>query len=55
MNFVECKEKYFIIVEGEERAIIRGTEKRRRKESEKKLAKYSKGKKIFIFKAVERN
>lgn len=27
MNFVECKEKYFIIVEGEERAIIRGTEK----------------------------
>ena len=23
MNFVECKEKYFIIVEGEERAIIR--------------------------------
>ena len=45
MNFVECKEKYFIIVEGEERAIIRG----------KKLAKYSKGKKIFIFKAVERN
>ena len=50
MNFVECKEKYFIIVEGEERAIIRGTEKKR-----KKLAKYSKGKKIFIFKAVERN
>ena len=54
MNFVECKEKYFIIVEGEERAIIWGTEKdveRKRK----KLAKYSKGKKIFIFKAVERN
>ena len=51
MNFVECKEKYFIIVEGEERAIIRGTEK----DAERKLAKYSKGKKIFIFKAVERN
>ena len=27
MNFVECKEKYFIIVEVEERAIIRVTEK----------------------------
>lgn len=54
MNFVECKEKYFIIVEGEERAIILGTEKDAERKR-KKLAKYSKGKKIFIFKAVERN
>ena len=54
MNFVECKEKYFIIVEGEERAIIRGTEKDAERKR-KKLAKYSKGKKIFLFKAVERN
>lgn len=54
MNFDKCREKYFVIVEGEERATIRGSlaaaEKKR-----KKLAKYSKGKKIFIFKATERN
>ncbi len=54
MNFDKCKEKYFVIVEGEERATIReslaAAEKKR-----KKLAKYSKGKKIFIFKATERN
>lgn len=53
MNFDKCKEKYFVIVEGEERATIReslAAEKKR-----KKLAKYSQGKKIFIFKATERN
>ena len=47
MNFDKCKEKYFVIVEGEERATIReslaAAEKKR-----KKLAKYSQGKKIFI-------
>lgn len=54
MEFQKCKEKYFIIVEGEERATIRESlavaEKKRQK-----LAKYSGGKKIFIFKAVERS
>lgn len=54
MEFQKCKEKYFIIVEGEERATIReslaASEKKRQK-----LAKYSGGKKIFIFKAVERS
>lgn len=54
MEFQKCKEKYFIIVEGEERATIReslaSAEKKRQK-----LAKYSGGKKIFIFKAVERS
>lgn len=54
MNFEKCKEKYFVIVEGEERAIIRDTaESAERKR--KKLAKFSKGKKIFVFKAAERN
>ncbi len=51
--FNKCKEKYFIIVEGEERATIReslaAAEKKR-----KNLAKYSKGKKISIFKATEK-
>ena len=54
MNFVECKEKYFIIVEGEERAIIRGTEKDAERKR-KKLAKYCKGRKITVFKATARN
>lgn len=54
MNFVECKEKFFIIVEGEERAIIRDTAEAAERKR-KKLAKYSKGKKIFVYKAVERN
>ena len=54
MEFQKCKEKYFIIVEGEERATIReslaAAEKKRQK-----LAKYSGRKKIFIFKAEERS
>ena len=54
MNFENCKEKYFIIVEGDERAVIRDTPEAAERKR-KKLAKYSKGKKIFIFKAVERN
>ena len=54
MNFVECKEKYFVIVEGEERAVIRDTAEAAEKKR-KKLVKYSKGKKIFVFKAAERN
>lgn len=54
MNFVECKEKYFVIVEGEERAVIRDTAEAAERKR-KKLAKYSKGKKIFVFKAQERN
>lgn len=54
MNFAECKEKYFVIVEGEERAVIRDTAEAAERKR-KKLAKYSKGKKIFVFKAKERN
>lgn len=54
MNFEKCKEKYFIIVEGEERAIIRSSpiaaEKKR-----KSMERYSNGKKISIFRAAEKN
>lgn len=54
MNFDNCKEKYFVLVEGDERAIIRDTaESAERKR--KKLAKYSNGKRIFVFKSKERN
>lgn len=54
MKFYDCKEKYFIIVEGDERAIIRDTEdaaERKRKQ----LSKHSGGKQIFVFKAEKRN
>lgn len=54
MNFEKCKEKYFVIVEGDERATIRDTEEAAERKR-KKLQKYSKGKKIFVFKAEERN
>ena len=54
MNFENCKEKYFVIVEGDERAIIRDTQEAAEKKR-KKLAKFSKGKKIFVFKAGQRN
>lgn len=54
MDFNKCREKYFIIVEGEERAIIRNSaadaEKKR-----KKMEKYCNGKKIFIFRSAEKN
>jgi len=54
MKFEKCREKYFIIVEGEERATIReslaAAEKKR-----KNLEKFSGRKRIFIFKAVERS
>lgn len=54
MNFEDCRAKYFIIVEGEERAIIRNTaadaERKR-----KRLSKYNKGKKIYVFRADQRN
>lgn len=46
MNFAECKEKYFIIVEGEERAIIRGTEKDAERK-QKKTCKVQQGKENF--------
>ena len=54
MKFEECKKKYFISVEGGERAIIRDTPEAAEKKR-KALSKYSKGKKIFIFAANERN
>lgn len=54
MNFNKCKEKYFVIVEGEERATIRDSLVAAEKK-QKAMAKYSKGKKIHIFKATERS
>lgn len=45
--FKDC-EKYFVIVEGEERAIIRNTYKDAVRKK-KKLARHSGGKNIYIF------
>lgn len=54
MNFEKCKEKYFVIVEGEERAIIRDTQEAAERKR-KKLEKFNGGKKIFIFRAKEKS
>lgn len=54
MLFKECKSKYFIIVEGEDRAIIRDTKEQAEKKK-KQLSKFSGGKKIFIFEASKKN
>lgn len=54
MEFEDCREKYFILVEGDERAAIRDTPEAA-KRKRKQLSKFSNGKKIFIFKAGKRN
>lgn len=54
MDFDECKAKYFIVEEGNERAVIRDTPDAAERKR-KKMLKYSGGKKIFIFKAEQRN
>lgn len=54
MDFSEIKEKYFVIVEGEERAIIRDSEIQAEK-TRKRLSKFSGGKKIYIYKAKQKN
>lgn len=54
MNFAEIKEKYFVIVEGEDRAIVRDSEAQAEK-TRKRLSKFSGGKKIYIYKAEQKN
>ena len=54
MEFSEAKNKYFIIVEGNERAIIRESEGQAEK-VKKRLSRYSNGKKIYIYKANQKN
>jgi hypothetical protein len=54
MEFKKCKDKYFVIVEGEERAAIRKSEAAAEKKR-KNLEKYSSGKKVLIYKAVEKS
>lgn len=44
MNFENCKEKYFIIVEGDERAVIRDTPEAAERKA-KKTCKVLQGKK----------
>ncbi len=54
MDFSEIKVKYFVIVEGEERAIIRDTEAQAEK-ARKRLSKYSGGKKIYVYRSNSKN
>ncbi|MCI9448334.1 MAG: hypothetical protein HFH36_13390 [Lachnospiraceae bacterium] len=54
MDFDGCKAKYFILAEGDERAVIRDTPDAAERKR-KKMAKYSGGRKIYVFKAEQRN
>lgn len=54
MKFSEIKGKFFVIVEGEDRAIIRDSEEQAEK-TRKRLSKFSGGKKIYIYKAEQKN
>lgn len=54
MEFKPGKDKYFVLVEGDEKVSIRDTPEAAEKKRQK-LAKYSKGKKVIIYKSTERN
>lgn len=54
MKYNEIKAKYFIVVEGEERAIIRDSEKQAEK-IRKRLARYSGGRKIYVYKSEQKS
>ncbi len=54
MTFQKIKDKYFILVEGSDRAIIRASEDQAERTRER-LLKHSHGKKVFVYKADGRN
>lgn len=54
MTFSKIKDKYFIIVEGSDRAIIRASEGQAER-TRKRLLKHSQGKRVFVYKADGRN
>lgn len=54
MTFSKIKDKYFILVEGSNRAIIRASEDQAEK-IRSRLLKHSRGKKVFVYKADGRN
>ena len=54
MNYSDVKEKYFVIVEGTDRAIIRDSESQAEKVKER-LSKFSAGKRIYIYKSHQKS
>ncbi len=54
MKYKGIKGKYFIVVEGDERAIIRESEAQAEK-TRKRLARYSGGKKIYVYKSEQKS
>ncbi len=54
MKYKDIKGKYFIVVEGEERAIIRDSEEQAEK-MRKRLAKYSGGRRIYVYKSERKS
>jgi hypothetical protein len=53
LNFQSCKKKYFIIKEGEQRAIIRDSESQAEK-IKRNMEKFSEGKKVHVFVAEQK-
>lgn len=54
MVFSKIKDKYFVLVEGSDRAIIRASEAQAERTRER-LLKYSGGRKVYVYKAEGRN
>lgn len=54
MIFAKIKDKYFILVEGSDRAIIRASEEQAER-TRIRLLKHSGGKRVFVYKADGRN
>ncbi len=54
MIFSEIKDKFFVVVEGEDRAVIRDSEAQAEK-IRKRLSRFSGGKKIYIYRAKQKN
>lgn len=54
VEYSEIKGKYFIIVEGADRAIIRDSEAQAEK-TRRRLLKHSGGKRIYIYKSNQKN
>ena len=54
MNYSDVKEKYFVIMEGTDRAIIRDSESQAKKVKER-LSKHAGGKRIYTYKSSQRS
>lgn len=54
MKYTEIKGKFFVVVEGEERARIRDSEEQAEK-TRQRLARHSNGRRIYVYKSEQKN